>query len=366
MRLLHVALQDFRNVPLVRLGLEGRQQFFVGANGQGKTNLLEAIGFITALRSFRGADTRQVIAQGRAEARMVFAIEHEQLGRTELAVTLRSGAKEVSLDGERIGRLGDVIGRFPTVAFSSQDQQLIRGSPGGRRRWLDLTLAAADAAYLEDLQAYHRALAGRNALLKREARDEELTAFERPLARHGARLVAARVVGLAALSAELVEAYGAISDQAEPVGFSYAPDGNLPDEEAWRKRWETTRGRDRQMRATSSGPHRDDFVFTLRDQPAASFASEGQQRSLVLALRLAQAGWFRRRLGVEPVLLADDVLGELDPARRRRFWSAVPERAQVVATGTTLPDASLGAWQIFAVAQGCFSRSDGDGSTTGP
>ncbi len=355
MRLRHIALQHFRNIPLIRLGLEGRQQFLVGPNGQGKTNLLEAVGFITALRSFRGAETRHVVAQGQAEAKLVCAIEHEKLGQTSLEITLRGGTKDVVLDGQKIGRLADVIGRFPTVAFSSQDQQLIRGSPGGRRRWLDLTLAATDAVYLGHLQRYHRALAGRNALLKRSASDDELAAFEQPLATHATHLVEARAQGLAALATDLTNAYAAISDDAEPVGFAYEPDARGADEETWRRRWADARPRDRQLRATGAGPHRDDFGFTLHGRPAVSFASEGQQRSLVLGLRLAQATWFRAKLGVQPVLLADDVLGELDPARRRRFWAAVPAEAQVLATGTTLPDAALGAWQVFAVGQGCFS-----------
>lgn len=366
MRVLHLALQQFRNIPLARLELVGRRQFFVGPNGQGKTNLLEAVGFMTALRSFRGADTRHLIASEQVEARLVATVEHERLGRTAWEVALRGGSKEVQLDGRKVERLADVIGRFPTVAFSSEDQQLIRGSPGGRRRWLDLTLATSDAAYLENLQRYHRALAGRNLLLKREAEDAELEAFEHAMAEHGAGLVAAREVGLAALATDLTAAYAAISDAAEPVGFGYAPDVALREPAAWRERWRVGRARDRHLRATGSGPHRDDFSFTLRERPAVDFASEGQQRSLVLALRLAQAAWFQARLGVRPVLLADDVLGELDPVRRSRFWAAVPAEAQVMATGTTLPDASLGDWQIIEVAAGCFSPRVVDTSITAP
>ena len=104
------------------------------------------------------------------------------------------------------------------------------------------------------------------------------------------------------------------------------------------------------------GPHRDDFAFSVGATAAKDFASEGQQRSLVLALRLAQAGWFEKKSGVRPVLMADDVLGELDPLRRTRFWASVPPESQVIATGTSLPDAQLGTWQVFEVKDGMFTE----------
>ena len=355
MRLRRVTLQQFRNVAAADLHFSGQQQFLVGANGQGKTNLLEAIGFVTALRSFRTAEQRLLIAHGQSEAVLAFELEHEQVGATRVALKLRAASKELWVDATQVTRLAEFIGQFPTVVFSSQDQQLLRGSPGGRRRWLDLTLAATDRSYLTALQSYHRALASRNALLKRQAGDAEVAAFERPLAAQGARLMVARAAGLAQLAERLTAAYSQISDAAEPAGFTYAPDTAAAEEAALLGKLATTRARDRQLRATGAGPHRDDFDFTLQGRTAKDFASEGQQRTLVLALRLAQSDYFCRQRGVQPVLLADDVLGELDPERRRRFWRAIPSQAQVIATGTTPPPADLGAWQIFSVNGGGFA-----------
>jgi len=234
-----------------------------------------------------------------------------------------------------------------------------RPAPAGRRRWLDLTLAAMDAGYLRALQTYAQALAERNSLLKRgHAGGDELGAFEQILAPAAAALIAARSVGLRALAEGLTAAYARISDSAEPAGFAYAPDFAEPSAGAVAAMLEKNRARDALMRSTLSGPHRDDFHFTLNDRPARDFASEGQQRSLVLALRLAQAAWFQQKSGVRPVLLADDVLGELDPARRRRFWTAIDPDSQVIATGTALPDADLGAWQVFHVVNGAFVETD--------
>lgn len=354
MRLRSIALQHFRNIAAARLELSGRLHWLAGPNGQGKTNLLEAAGFITALRSFRAADARHLVAHGAAEAAIACELEHEVEGDSRLTIRLRPGGKEVWLEATRLTRLADLIGRFPTVVFSSQDQQLVRGAPGGRRRWLDLTLAVTDAAYLAALQRYHRALAERNALLKRDAADAQLAAFEHVLAESGATLVTARTAGLAALAGVLTAAYSKIADNAEPAGFAYAPDAAEGDPAGWRNRLAAGRARDRMTRATGCGPHRDDFDFLLHGRPARDFASEGQQRALVLSLRLAQAAWFRERGKVQPVLLADDVLGELDPVRRERFWAAVPGEAQVIATGTTAPDAAQGPWQVFNVAGGTF------------
>jgi DNA replication and repair protein RecF len=152
-------------------------------------------------------------------------------------------------------------------------------------------------------------------------------------------------------------AYAQLCDSGEPADLAYDPDFEEPSVELLLARLEAGRARDAQFRTTLLGPHRDDFHFTVRGTEARNYASEGQQRSLVLALRLAQAAWFQEKSGVRPVLLADDVLGELDPARRRRFWSAIDPQSQVIATGTSRPEAGLGEWQVFAVAGGEFAET---------
>ncbi len=359
MRLRKLTLHHFRNVGFAALEWKGRQQFLLGANGQGKTNLLEAAGFITALRSFRTTDQRLLVAHGQHAASIACEIEHERLGATRLTIRLRRDGRELWCDQTRVTRLADHLGRFPTVVFSSQDQLLVRGAPALRRRWLDLTLASMDPAYLRALQVYSRALADRNALLRRGgAAGGQLEAFERILAPAAAELIAARTGGLAALGGRLTEAYARITvdDPVEQAGLRYEPDFDEPSADAVLARFESSRPRDVQFRTTLVGPHRDDFSFAVRGTAAKDFASEGQQRSLVLALRLAQAGWFQEKSGVRPVLLADDVLGELDPARRRRFWSSVDPESQVIATGTTPPDADLGEWQVFTVKDGAFTE----------
>ena len=357
MRLRKLTLRHFRNVGFAALEFSGRQHFLLGANGQGKTSLLEAAGFITALRSFRTAEQKLLVSHTQLTATVGCVVEHERQGETHLTIKLHHEGKELWCDHARVTRLADHLGKFPTVVFSSQDLQLVRGSPAGRRRWLDLTLAAVDAAYFRALQTFSRALAERNALLKTgRASDQELAAFEQILAPAAAELIARRESGLRALGATLTTAYARLCDGAEPASLEYEPNFAEADAEALLARLEAGRARDAQFRTTLVGPHRDDFHFNVRHTAAKDFGSEGQQRSLVLALRLAQAAWFQEKSGVRPVLLCDDVLGELDPARRRRFWSAIDHESQVIATGTCAPDAELGAWQVFKVTEGDFTE----------
>lgn len=362
MRLRQLTLRHFRNVGFATLDLAGRRQFLYGRNGQGKTNLLEAAGFITALRSFRTTDGKLLVGHGQHSAALAYTVEHEREGEAHVNMTLRHDGKELWCDHVRVTKLAEYLGRFPTVVFSSQDLQLVRGSPAGRRRWLDLTLAAMDAGYLRALQTATRALAERNALLKSgRGTDAELAAFEATLAPAAAELIARRADGVAALGKGLVAAYARLTDGAEPAGIQYEPDFCEPSAEALLARLESGRERDRQFRTTLVGPHRDDVLFRVRHTPAKDFGSEGQQRSLVLALRLAQAAWYREKSGVRPVLLADDVLGELDPERRGRFWSAVDPDSQIIATGTHVPaeenpgEGPFGSWQVFEVVDGSFT-----------
>jgi DNA replication and repair protein RecF len=375
MRFRQITLQNFRNVALASVTLAGRRHFLVGANAQGKTNFLEAAGFVTALRSFRGADPRALIAFGQPEAGAAFEIEHEKFGDSRLTVVLRPDGKDVQWEQAKVTRLADFIGRFPTVVFSSQDGQFLRGAPAGRRRWLDLTLAAMDAEYLTALQAYHRALAGRNRLLKTRGGPAELAAFEREMAVPAAALVAKRQAGVQELDTLFRAAHARLVPEGETAGFVYAPDEAFGSALQVIAALAKSRPRDGLLKTTERGPHRDDLEFVLNGRPAKQFASEGQQRCLVIALRLAQAAFFQAKSGVIPVLLCDDVLGELDPERRARFWAALDGEPQVIATGTRLPEGDgVGpatptgeglrveepaghdaAWQVFRVESGAIN-----------
>ncbi len=358
MLLKRVTLQNFRNIALATLDFTGRRHFLLGPNGQGKTNLLEAVGYVTALRSFRTSDHKLLIRHGENEAGIVAQFEHEVMGDTRVRITIRPGGRKAQVDQETIVRLGDVIGRFPTVIFSSDDVQWIRSGPALRRRWTDLVLAAADPEYLRVLQQYHRALDGRNRLLKEKRRDAEIGSFEAAMAPLAAKLREKRVVAIGRLNDWVREHYAAISGASEQAELRLRADMAAVSAEEHAEQWRQSRTRDSLYGVTHRGPHRDDYPLRIDGRPARDVASEGQQRGLVLALRLAQVDYFREKLRVAPVLLADDIVNELDPVRRKRFWEAIGDEAQVIATGTAPPDGSD--WQLFDVRKGCFTARQGE------
>ena len=358
MKLQQMRVRNFRNIKGTELTFAAPRIFLLGPNGQGKTNLLEAIGYVSALRAFRPGDNRTLIEEGQVEAALGFQFEHEKLGAAEVLVRIRARSKEVWLDGTPVRRLAEVIGRFPTVLFASDDIQLVRGGPALRRRFLDLHLASLESGYFVDLQAYHRALDARNRLLKAAAGQSELAAFERELAAAACRLVARRRAGAARLAEFTRSLHAGLAAGGAAAEVIYVPDFDGEDEGAYLEQWERERKRDLQVRFTQRGPHRDDLELRVGGREAALYASEGQQRALVLALRFAQLRDVRARSGHLPLVLADDVLGELDPERRVRFWEALDGDVQLFATGTTPPEDQRTAWDIVKVEGGVFRRGN--------
>jgi DNA replication and repair protein RecF len=356
MRLRRVTLQNFRNITLARLELKGTRHFITGSNGQGKTNILEGISLLTALRSFRTADFGALIQQDHKEAGLGFELEHERYGGSSIQMLLRSDGRELTVDQQKITRLGDFVGQYPCVVFSSHDLLLLRGAPARRRRWLDLSLAVVDREYLRQLQTYHQGLAGRNALLKKGSGSAQLFAFDQAMASAAVDLFRKRAAGMQAFAGLLVRAYNAVAaSSGEQASLAYRP--NCPEDsaEAFCRAMRKSLEADLKWRSTQRGPHKDDFEFSLNGQDAKIFASEGQQRLFVLAIKMAQASWFLERGGLRPVLLLDDVVGDLDLPRRERFWSMLADDSQIIATGTSLPEAFSKHWQVLKVEQGVVS-----------
>jgi DNA replication and repair protein RecF len=351
MRFLNLRVQDFRNVEFAELDLSAGRTFLLGANGQGKSNLLEALGLVTALRSFRTQSMSALPRQGAGAFTAVYEMEHDVEGRTELELQSGKSGRRVSVDGERVSRLGDFIGRFPVVPLSSGDLMLLRGSPAERRRFVDLTLSAIDPDYYHALRNYHRGLAERNRLLKKGGSAAELSAFEAEIAPHAVAVASKRRAGMQRLREVLVAVYADIAEADEGPELEFKVNAACTDVESVSRMLHDSRKRDEIMGSTQKGPHRDDFHLSLSIGGAKEYASDGQQRGLCVALRIAQARIFQESLGLTPVLLADDVLGELDPHRKAGFWRACPAELQIIATGTELPEASA-EWAIWEVANG--------------
>ena len=359
MRLLSLNLENFRNVTNASLTFSGDRVFFLGSNGQGKTNLLEAIGMAGTLRSFRRSTLDGLVKEGQTRSQIFFRFLDENGDEREVLLSFRSkGEKILEVDGERIRSLGEHLGDFPSVTLSSRDFRLIRDGPSDRRKWLDLLLSASSVSYFNFLQGYTRALRERNVLLKKEASDGELLAFERALANNAVKLHSLRRQAIPQISKTLTQSYLSLTDDQEQADIVFSADLCIDSVDEYLNRLKEERLRDRIMGSTRKGPHRDDFVFQLQQRDARIYASEGQQRGLILALRLAEFSYLRNALGRIPQILADDVLGDLDKVRKANFRKLLPPDAQVFATGTAYPTETESAiWETFEVNAGTFIKA---------
>jgi DNA replication and repair protein RecF len=338
------------------LDVDADRVFLLGRNGQGKTNLLEAAGYVTSLRAFRARENETLLGPESPQAEILYEIEHEEFEEVEARVRIKKKGKEVYLDREPVRRASEFVGRFPTVTLSSEDLSIVRGSPGGRRRFIDTFLCGIDRGYYVALQKYQKCIQERNALLKRGAAANLMKPFESQMVEPCLEVIRKRQEVIGELGTMASRFYETLSGSAEEIGVSYRPNAAPENEEAYWELLERNRRRDEIMHSTSKGPHRDDFELTLEGSLASDFASDGQQRSIALSLAFATIAYWRERFGVCPVLLIDDVLGELDPVRRERFWSALDSGIQLIATGTQLPACSgPNGWRVYGVEDGAFA-----------
>lgn len=360
MRLLSLNLENFRNIESAALAFCGRTSFLMGRNAQGKSNLLEAIGLVAALRSFRTTDSRHFVRHQQSEARLFYRIE-ESSGLPPVEVLLRfqpSGLKSIEVDGVRCPTLAGFVGRFPVLVLAADDISLVDGTPALRRRALDLHYSIAQPGYLELLRNYHRTLTQRNSALRQRAVSAVLDACDREWAHTAAALIEARQALFPPFAEVYQSTHAALTDQPEEASLHF--ESNLREPLSMEKILELLRKhreRDLLLGSTQNGPHRDDFSFRLNGHPARRFASEGQKRTCALSLRLAQYTQMRAAGGKSPIVLADDALGELDHRRQERFWQALPQDSQVFASGTRpAPPPAGDHWEIFEVAAGTFSH----------
>jgi DNA replication and repair protein RecF len=366
MHVRHLSLVDFRSYPTAELALDPGASVFVGPNGQGKTNLVEAIGYVATLGSHRVAQDGPLVRAGAERAIVRTAVV--QAGR-ELVVELEivpGRANRARLNRAPVARAREVLGALRTVLFAPEDLALIRGDPSERRKFLDDLLVSRHPRYAGVRADYDRVLKQRNALLKTAGSARRagssgdlrtLDVWDNHLAEHGSALLAGRLDLVAALTPYVTKAYDAISRGKGPATISYKPswveaeDDEVPaaDREVLNARLLAALARARQQEVdrgtTLVGPHRDDLVLTLGDLPAKGYASHGESWSYALALRLASYDLLTAD-GGEPVLILDDVFAELDTQRRERLAELVSRAEQVLVTAAVagdVPEALQGA-----------------------
>jgi DNA replication and repair protein RecF len=348
-------LRGWRNFAELRLELPAEGMAIVGDNGQGKTNLLEAIYYLEIFRSFRGAPDEQLVRFGEETFRVEAALLAPDGGERTLAAAFerRRKRKKVTLNGGEPERLADALGQVGAVIFSPADVELVSGAPGGRRRFLDIVLSLAEPGYLSALQRYRHALYQRNTLLRQGRARALVEAFDQALITAGTRVVAARARWVSARADGFAEHYARVAGgQPGEVSFvsslSDEEEGGEGLEERFRAQLERAAEREQARGMTLVGPHRDELRFTTRGaegQPLdlRVYGSGGQQRTAAIALRMVEAETIRESRGRESVILLDDVFAELDPGRSRRIieWIDAAEGGQVILTAPKESDVRI-------------------------
>lgn len=365
MRILAAELSDFRNFEEVALQFSPSRTVLVGANGQGKTNLIEALYLVAGLRPLRPVPRSELIRHSARCAKVRVSITSEHSGLThELEIELFRTTRRLTKDHKRCDTTS-FLGCFVAVAFTPDDLQLTKGAPELRRRFLDRAILNAQPSHLDTALRYAQALKARNRLLVQEAKDEVLESYDEVLAREGAKLMASRESYLQALGPLLVESFERIASPAPPLTVRYqstVPEELGPRDAAGlelslRSLLQRRRAFDRHRRSTSVGPHRDDLELYFEDKAVKLRASQGQHRALVLALKLSEIRMVTERLGEPPVLLLDDISSELDQLRSRQLFEAVEGlRGQVILSTTdagALP--SPAGTRFYQVSEGRLS-----------
>ncbi len=341
-------LNNFRNYVAGEVTFNSGVNVIYGGNALGKTNVLEAVYMLAAGRSFRLAKNQDIIRFGQISGG--FSARYQSYGKMNVAefTLLSDKKKRVRLNGVVLRKISEQIGSFAACLFCPEDLRLIKGSPLERRRFLNLSLCQLNYNYCHILNEYNKALEQRNALLKKPGittNDKSLAVWEDTLATYGAKLTAYRINYISKLSAIAADVHRDFCGEALAIEYISGIANNTsveqkandqtaaPLQENFLSALEATRSRDIALKQTSCGPHRDDIFFAINDKPAKIYASQGQQRSIAISLKLAETGVYRNVTGEQPVLLLDDVLSELDSRRREFILGSVPNM-QVIITST--------------------------------
>ncbi len=359
MFLARLHLRNYRNFAEQVLELPPQGAAIVGDNGQGKTNLLEAVYYLEIFRSFRGAPDEQLVRFAEDVFRVEGTLRDDEGHERTLAAAFerRRRKKKVTVNGAEPEKLTGALGGVGAVIFSPSDVEIVSGGPGERRRFLDIVLSLAEPGYLLALQRFRQALFQRNTLLRQNAAPGLVAAWNPGLVAAGSRVVAARARWVAARTAGFAAHYlhvsggqvGAISFEPSVDGW---PDGSSPEAdgvaEHFREALERSADREGRRGMTLVGPHRDDLRFTVEAPGGApldlrTYGSGGQQRTAAIAARMVEAETIRETRGRESVILLDDVFAELDPGRSQRIvdWIESEEGGQVILTSPKPTDFRL-------------------------
>lgn len=349
-------LKDFRNYHETLLSFEGRINLFIGQNGQGKTNLLEAIFFLSLLRSFRTSQPRDIKRIGSNGFNISALIQMQDGWSRELGIDY-SISRKLSIDGQNVAKASEFIHHIRAVAFSPDDIAIVTGNSGLRRRYLDMLIAALERPYLSALQDYTVALKSRNSILRSGRVDENVLAvYDELLAKNGVIITEYRNKYLKRL---IVEIKNLLKDFGPDYSFAIKYKGQAIGEsvESYSARLSADRKKDILRRQTTFGPQLDDFELLLSGKLLRTYGSTGQCRLISLCLKMAQVNIFSDHHGEHSnlIVLVDDVTGELDQQTRTSFYQVINKAEQSFFTFTEEPaDDYFSSASIYHVENGAI------------
>ncbi len=337
MKVLSLHLQNFRCYLDATLEFPTQGALITGPNGSGKTNLLESILYLSCGKSQIASSERELI---RFESDFLFVKTACSLGDSDHAISIgldRENRKKALVDGTQLERISDLYRYLKAIYFSPSDVNMVSGPGGIRRLVFNQAISQYSFGYIESYRTYQRILKQRNALLKTDYDKHEKESWDNQFAQAASKLVLQRFEYLEKFLPVFQQAYRTISGNAETAGLHYQPSFEMDDEfsvlQAYLQRIESLATRESEYRYSLLGPHLDDFIFDLNNRPARSYASQGQRRSISIAVRLAQAELIRSSSGDTPIMMFDDVLAELDADRAHQLIEMLnPEHQILIAT----------------------------------
>lgn len=341
MRIAELTVDNFRNHTHTTLQLDPGVNVLVGPNGQGKTNLLEAIYLSCVGRGWRTSRDNEMVQFGKDNA-LVQVTAVKKFGAVDIAIQLGMGLKKsIAINRVPIAKVAELMGQINCIFFSPDELKLVKEAPADRRRFINIDLSQIDKTYFYALARYNKILQQRNAYLKDNSDPRELAIWDGQLVKQGKIIIAKRQEFIQKLTPYVEAKHKELTGGQEKISLTYETCADLE------KELLAARERDLRLRTTTVGPHRDDLAITINGQDVRVFGSQGQQRTVALSIKLAELDLFTKLTGERPILLLDDVFSELDSSRRTRLLIAIAN-TQAIITATDVPTSG----KIFTVING--------------
>lgn len=355
-----LALQNYRNYPEFHLSTDAKVNVFIGPNAQGKTNLLESIYVMALTKSHRTHVDKELIRWGEPHTRL-YAHVDKKYGETKLDLLISSQGKKAKINGLEQKKLSAFIGTLNVVMFAPEDLEIVKGSPGIRRRFMDMEIGQMAPSYLYDLNQFHKIIAQRNNLLKQlygktGSNLSILEIWDEQLATHSIKIMKKRQSFIEKLETWAQSIHSGITGGKEQLRVVYQPSLEFQASEDAsvlfdRFMVKLTQVREQEIRrgTTLVGPHRDDVTFFINDKEVQTYGSQGQQRTTALSVKLAEIELIRDEVGEYPILLLDDVLSELDEYRQTQLIETFQDKVQTFITTTGIQSIEMNKLKNAAV-----------------